>query len=245
MGGCRATQSCWLRESIAPFEERPANSVVAAFHRNGRAVDPGRCGRKSGKGSTSGQQPHDRIYDVTMELQPVAHDLPWELVQWFSVEVDQGDAPELHLAGLEADGLVRCFAVLHAHADKWSARTFHIDAEGIDVTVVDRPEVAELVVSRQVGVACVGTDELDVDGVRLPLVEMFLYPSEIQFFWWPSAQWKAERITAFLGLLVELLDLAPGSELRPDPRYLAPARSALGRALASYIGRPSQVSPRG
>jgi hypothetical protein len=174
---------------------------------------------------------------VDQRQQPT--DLPPELVEWFAVDIDLGDAPELHLAGLEGDDLLRCFEVLRARASGWSGRTFHIDASGLDVTVADRPDVAELVLDGQVSVACVGTEQLEVDGVRLPRLDMFLYPSAIQFFWWPSEQWTPERVAAFLRLLAELLDLAPEAELRPDPRYPAPPRQRLGRALASYLGAPS------
>ena len=48
-----------------------------------------------------------------------------------------------------------------------------------------------------------------VDGVELPLVEMFLSPEEIEFFWWPDREWSAERVAAFFGLLARLLALAP------------------------------------
>jgi hypothetical protein len=171
-----------------------------------------------------------------------SNDLPSELVEWFSVEINLGDAPELHLVGLEDDELLRCFAVLQARAAGWSRRTFHIDAQGIDVTVGDRPDVAELVLTRQASFACIGTDQLDLNGVRLPLLEMFLYPSEIQFFWWPSPDWTPERIAAFLGLLVELLDLAPTAALLPDTRYPAAGRERLARALVSYLGLPSRVT---
>lgn len=177
-----------------------------------------------------------------MDLGQVAGELPAELVEWFSVDVDEGDFPELHLAGLERDELVGCFSVMQSLASGWSDRTFHIDDPGIDVTVGERPDVAELVLAGQVSVACVGTDQIEVQGVRLPLVDMFLYPSQIQFFWRPGEWWTPERIAGFLGLLVGFLDLAPGAELRPDPRYPTAARERLGRALGAYIRLPSRVT---
>lgn len=177
-----------------------------------------------------------------MDSGQIAEEIPAELVEWFSVEVDLGDFPELHLAGLERDELVKCFRVMQSLASGWSDRTFHIDAQGIDLTVGDRPDVAELVLAGQVSVACVGTDQIEMQSVRLPLVEMFLYPSEIQFFWRPGKSWTPERIATFLGLLIGFLDLAPRSELRPDPRYPAAARERLGRALAAYTGLPSRVT---
>ncbi len=179
-----------------------------------------------------------------MELPQIASELPPELLEWFSVEVDPGDAPELHMAGLQGNDLATCFKILQSLASGWSDRTFHLDAEGIDVTVADRPDVAELVLAREVSVACVSTDELEVNGVRLPVLGMFLYPSAIQFFWWPEKAWTAVRIATFLGLLVGFLDLAPEAELRPDPRYSPAARERLGRALGDYIRMPSRVTTR-
>jgi hypothetical protein len=179
-----------------------------------------------------------------MDSGQIAEEISAELVQWFSVELDLGDFPELHLAGLERDELLKCFTVLQSLASGWSDRTFHIDAQGIDVTVGERPDVAELVRAGQVSVACVGTDQIEVQGVRLPLVDMFLYPSEIQFFWRPGPWWPPVQIATFLGLLIGFLDLAPGSELRPDPRYPVASRERLGRALGAYSGLPSRVSTR-
>jgi hypothetical protein len=176
-----------------------------------------------------------------MDQPGLPNELPPELREWFSVEIDLGDAPELHLVGLEAAEFVRCFDTLRRYAGIWSSRTFHIDAENADVTIGERPDVAELVVRREVSVACVGTDNFEVDGVRLPLIDMFLYPHEIQFFWWPSDEWQPEQIGAFFRLLTELLDLAPAAELSVDPRYPEPSRRRLGRAVGRSIGKPSRI----
>jgi len=176
-----------------------------------------------------------------MERPELSDDLPPELREWFSVEIDMGDAPELHLVGLETTEFVRCFDTLRRYAGTWSGRTFHIDAENADVTIAERPDVAELVARREVSVACVGTDALEVDGVRLPLVDMFLSPQEIQFFWWPSDEWQPDRIAAFFRLLTELLDLAPAAELSVDPRYPKDSRRRLGRAVGRFIGKPSRI----
>jgi hypothetical protein len=165
----------------------------------------------------------------------VAHRLAPELER-------KGDAPELHLVGLKAAEFVRCFDTLRLHAGPWSSRTFHIDVENAEVTIADRPDVAELVVRREVSVACVGTDAFEVDGVRLPLVDMFLYPHEIQFFWWPSDEWQPEQIGAFFRLLTKLLDFAPTAELSVDPRYPESSRRRLGKAVGRFIGQPSRVA---
>jgi hypothetical protein len=177
-----------------------------------------------------------------MEPQPIADEVPLELVEWFSVEIDFGDFPELHLIGLQGDDLLRCFEVLQSLAAGWSDRRFHIDAQAIDVTIDERPDVAELVIAREVGVACVSTDQLEVHGVQLPLLSMFLQPSAIQFFWRPEPAWTPVRLATFLGLLVGLLDLAANSQLSPDPRYPLEARERLGRALGEYIGMPSRIN---
>jgi hypothetical protein len=70
---------------------------------------------------------------------------------------------------------------------------------------------------------------------------MFLYPHEIQFFWWPSDKWQPERIGTFFGLLTELLDLAPAAELLVDPRYPESSRRRLGTAVGRFIGQPSRI----
>jgi hypothetical protein len=92
-------------------------------------------------------QPGGLVIGSSCEMdQPgLPNELPPELREWFSVEIDLGDAPELHLVGLEAAEFVRCFDTLRRYAGIWSSRTFHIDAENADVTIGERPDVAELV----------------------------------------------------------------------------------------------------
>ncbi len=168
-------------------------------------------------------------------------DLPSELLEWFSVEVDVGDAPELHLIGLVGGDLLRCFNILQSHRPHWTDRTFFIESEGIDVNVRDRPDVAELIEAGAVPVACIGAEGLEVGGVTLPLIEMFLYPAVIEFFWWPSEQWTRASVVEFLSLVTELLAAAPSSEIEPDPRYPVSARRILGDALANYLGQRDRV----
>jgi hypothetical protein len=164
-----------------------------------------------------------------------------ELLEWFDTEVDEGDAPELHLTGLLAGDLSRCFSVIAGGSPRWSDRTFHIDADARDYTVSQRPDVAELVASGQAPFACIGAEGIKIAGVELPLLEMFLFASAIQFFWWPSSAWTVERVSAFFALLVDLLKAAPTSKLTPDPRYPAASRRRLVAAIAAFIGEPARV----
>ena len=158
------------------------------------------------------------------------------LVDWFADEEDEGDAPELHLVGLRPGDLERSFAVLVELGARWSDRTFHIDDEEIDVTVPERPEVAALVAAGRVTRPCLGAAGIAVDGVELPLVEMFLSPEEIEFFWWPDPEWSTERVAAFFALLARLLALAPQAMLRVDPRYQPSSRRELGDLIAPLVG---------
>ena len=174
-------------------------------------------------------------------MQELAAHLPAELVEWFSSDVDEGDAPELHVVGLRDGDLVRCFDVLQQHAPCWSDRRFHLDDERVDVTVDERPDVAELVASGRVTYACIGAEAISIDGVVLPLLEMFLYADEMQFFWWPGDAWTRERVAAFFMLLLELIGIADGARLRPDPRYSLPARRALGEAMSKVVGTTERL----
>ena len=54
------------------------------------------------------------------------------LVDWFADEEDEGDAPELHLVGLQPGDVERSLAVLVELGARWSDRTFHIDDEEIE-----------------------------------------------------------------------------------------------------------------
>jgi hypothetical protein len=166
-----------------------------------------------------------------------------ELVEWFADDVDIGDAPELHLVGLQPGELERCFAAIGELAPRWNDRTFHLDDEGIDVTVRERPDVAQLVAERRASYACLGAEGIVVEGVELPLVEMFLYVEEIQFFWWPDVAWTPDRVAAFFALVTQLLALAPAASLRPDPRYPPASRQALGELIGRVIGDASRVDP--
>jgi hypothetical protein len=168
--------------------------------------------------------------------------LPPQLVDWFAREIDKGDAPQLHLVGLRGDDLERCFAAIAQRTARWNDRTFHIDDEGVDVTVQERPEVARLVAQRRASNACLGTEDIVVDGVQLPLVEMFLFPDEIQFFWWPDAGWTPDRVAAFFALLERLLALAPAASLQPDTRYPAGNRRTLADLIARVLGDPSRLA---
>jgi hypothetical protein len=120
---------------------------------------------------------------------------------------------------------------------RWNDRTFSLDAEGIDVTVSQRPDVAALVVSGQAGHACVGADGIGLDGVELPTLSMFIYSDSIEFFWETGPPWREGHVPVFLAIMRELLDLAPDAALRPDPALLEEFRTALGDA----IGRPERI----
>jgi hypothetical protein len=164
------------------------------------------------------------------------------LVEWFRPqEDDAGDGPELHLVGLREGDLVACFAAIAESRPRWNDRTFYIDDEEIDVTVEQRPDVAELVAAGRSSVACVGAQGIAVEGVELPLVEMFLLPEEIELFWWPSFEWSPERVAAFFALMLRLLELAPAAALRPDPRYTSEARRTLGALIARLLGDDARL----
>jgi hypothetical protein len=113
------------------------------------------------------------------------------------------------------------------------------------VTVHDRPDVAQLVARRRASHACLGAEGIAVDGVELPLVEMFLDVDEMQFFWWPDASWTPERVAAFFLLVIRLLALAPATRLRPDPRYPAASRRRLGELIGRVLGDPSRLDYAG
>lgn len=174
-----------------------------------------------------------------------ASDIPSELVEWFSSGIDEGDAPELHVVGLKPGDLVRCFDELQRHAPRWSDRVFYLDAEDRDVTVAERPDVAELVARGESSYACIGAEGLTANGIELPLVEMFLYRDEIHFFWWPGSAWTPEHVAAFFALLARLLMLADEAALRPDPRYIAAYRRPLASQIARVIGDPHRVDLSG
>jgi hypothetical protein len=123
-------------------------------------------------------------------------------------------------------------------------RTFYIDAEGVEVTVRERPDVARLVAQGRASHACVGAEGIAVAGVELPLVETFLFVDEMQLFWWPDATWTPERVAAFFALLMRLLTLAPAAYLRPDPRYPATTRRTLvSSSVTSWAIRAGSTMP--
>ncbi len=170
-----------------------------------------------------------------MDLDAIRERLDPELVAWFAVEEDESYAPELHLVGLKPGELVRCFEILSRGA-RWNDRTFHVDAEAIDVTVDERPDVAELVAHGSASHACIGAEGIRVGDTELPLLEMFLVDDEIQFFWWPRPAWTTERVAALFALMARLLTVAPSARLRPDPIYSPAIRHRLGRGIARIVG---------
>jgi hypothetical protein len=84
-----------------------------------------------------------------------------------------------------------------------------------------------------------------IGGVELPLVEMFLFADEIQFFWWPDVSWTPDRVAAFFVLVMRLLALAPAAHLRPDPRYPASIRRTLGELIGRVLVDPSRIDYAG
>ena len=82
------------------------------------------------------------------------------------------------------------------------------------MTVREKPDVAQLVAQGRASHACLGAEGIAVDGVELPLLEMFLFVDELQFFWWPDASWTPERVAVFFALVRRLLALAPAAYLR-------------------------------
>jgi hypothetical protein len=140
------------------------------------------------------------------------------------------------LIGLQEGELERLWSILQEHAPRWTDRMFWLEAEGRDVSVEERPDVAGLIATGSVAYACLGAQDLNVSGVRLPLVEMFLHTHEVQFFWWPGDAWNPARVSAFFSLLGKLLAMSPTARLRPDPRYGLAARRSLVRHMAVLVG---------
>ena len=64
--------------------------------------------------------------------------------------------PKVHVVGLSGRDVVALVGHLNRLGATWNEQTFHLDAEGIDVTVSERPDVAELVVAGRAAYACVG-----------------------------------------------------------------------------------------
>jgi hypothetical protein len=145
--------------------------------------------------------------------------------------------PELHLIGLSGEDVLAVVEHLNHRGARWNDQTFHLDAEGIDATVSQRPDVAALVVSGQASHACVGADGIGLDGVELPTLSMFIYPDCIWFFWETGPPWQEDHVPVFLAIMRELLDLAPDAALRPDPAFVEEYRTA----LADAIGRPDRI----
>ena len=151
------------------------------------------------------------------------------------------EQPEVHVVGLSGREVVVLVERLNRLGATWDERTFHLDAEGIDVTVSERPDVAELVVAGRARHACVGADGIIVGGVGLPTLSMLIYPDAIEFFWDPGPPWTEAHVGAFLALLTQLLDLAPEAALRLDPSYSTPRRQLLGRLVGDATGRPDRI----
>ena len=143
--------------------------------------------------------------------------------------------PEVHVVGLSGRDVVALVGHLNRLGATWNEQTFHLDAEGIDVTVSERPDVAELVVAGRAAYACVGADGITVDGVELPTLSMFIHRDAIQFFWDAGPPWTERHVGAFLALLAQLLDVAPEAALRPDPSYPEPRRLLLGRLFGLHL----------
>jgi hypothetical protein len=174
------------------------------------------------------------IADLQARLAP-------ELVEWFADAGANDDGPELHLVGLGPGELERCFAAIAELGPCWAGRDYFIDDEEAIVTVAERPEVAALVAAGRVRYPSLSADGITIEGVVLPLVEMFLLPDEIEFFWWPETAWRPERVAGFFALMMRLLALAPAAKLRPDPRYAPEARRMLGGRIAELIGAPERL----
>jgi hypothetical protein len=148
--------------------------------------------------------------------------------------------PELHLIGLSGDDVVAVFKHLNRRGARWNDRAFYLDGEGIDVTVSEQPDVAEVVVSGQVSHACVGADGIGLDGAELPTLSMFIYPDSIEFFWETGPPWREDHVPVFLAIMRELLDLAPNASLaRTRPLSTNTARRSAtpsGDPIASTTG---------
>ncbi|WP_354697178.1 hypothetical protein [Paraconexibacter sp. AEG42_29] len=159
-----------------------------------------------------------------------------ELLDWFCVTEEDDDAPELHVVGLRGNDLSILFQRIAADVTAWSGRTFWLEPEELDVTVAQRPDVADLILAGRSSSVCVGALSMNIEGIEISVLEMFLYADEIQFFWWPQdGRWGPVQAAAIVRLVGELLELAPAAEVRPDPRYPEQQR-LLAPALAQALG---------
>lgn len=154
-------------------------------------------------------------------------------------ETDDGSLPEIRVDFAAPDALVAGYAVLRARAARIvsEAPTFwSIEAEERALDSV--PNAAELVVSGDAEPFHVVLGGLDVGGVELPDLGVFVTPDQIALDYRMGPAWGPAQLGALFELLRELVRADPAARLTLEEGVRSEVRARFDAAWRRWTERP-------
>jgi hypothetical protein len=149
-------------------------------------------------------------------------------------EQNDGSLPELRLVDVPPDALSPIWRLLTGRAAAIAPTTLWREDLAQEVELEGGMDAGDFVSSGKVPFFHTVLRKVRSAGLELPELGVFCAPGEIALDYQPGPDWNQRAFLAFLALLSELLDLAPGSRVTTEPAVVDEYREGFERAFAAF-----------
>jgi hypothetical protein len=143
-----------------------------------------------------------------------------ELHDYF--DTDDGSLPEVRVDFADKQAVIRAFAELRARGKDVTHRgsTFWSVTDAKDCPLDSVPNAAALVVSGEAQPFHFVLRDIEMSGVRLPDLGVWIFDDQIAINYRMGEEWGSTTLRALLGLLLAISHLDPKSSVTLDPKAL-------------------------
>lgn len=139
---------------------------------------------------------------------------PWlwqELHHLF--DTNDGSLPEIHLSFSNPQATIRAYGILRSRSKGFLTEdpTYYSIVDGMDVRLDSVEDPAALVVGEQAEPFHVVLAGMEVNGIPIPDIGVFVLPREVMLDYRMGLSWRAPELEALFALLFELAALDEGA----------------------------------
>ncbi len=155
--------------------------------------------------------------------------------QWNTeFEQNDGSLPELRLVDVPPDALGPLWRLLAGRAAAMTPTRLWREDLAAEVELEAGMNAGELVSSGKVPAFHTVLRKVKSAGLQLPELGVFCAPGEVSLDYQPGPEWDQPAFLAFLALLSDLLDAAPGSRVTTEYAVVDEYRQDFERAFAAF-----------
>lgn len=149
-------------------------------------------------------------------------------------EQNDGSLPELRLVNVPPKYLSPIWRVLTDRATEIAPARIWREDLAQEVELNTKVDAGELVSTGKVPFFHVLLRKVGSAGLELPELGVFFAPGEVALDYQPGPQWNRPAFLAFLDLLSDLLDTAPGSRATTEEAVVDEYRTDFEKAFAAF-----------